>query len=316
MRRRAHPSHVARDRGATLPVHHQAPIVSRLIKNPRNIHGRFEQNVPAASRDRITTLRNLRPAVLCARTTTRLCVAFKRGNSGRQPSNTKHARHASRRSSSDSRVAANAAAPSSRRMRLIARAVRPLPQVRDKHGNSDHAHRDGGDATGGPAQPHSQHHRRKQDREQRRESDHIVRNAIGLAIEILGRPEAGIIANGRVGLNGHACRRAGYVPCARWAFCLARFASSSRIDDQILAIVLKMRVKWVCLRRRARPNARRVGPAREVSCASSGARSQASGMRRDGFHSCIPMQASLTIDRPPDESRRRDRLLLATTADE
>jgi hypothetical protein len=66
-----------------------------------------------------------------------------------------------------------------------------------------------------------------------------MRDAIGLAIQILVSSEAILITDGVLVLNGHACRQAGYVPQPRWAFRLTRSASSSRIDDQFLAIVLK-----------------------------------------------------------------------------
>jgi hypothetical protein len=161
----------ARARGATFPGDRAASTVARIIKNPPDDRRRSKRNVPSASSHRMATLRNLRPRVIHARTKIRPDLAFKRvskrNRSSQQLDNTPYARAHLLRSPRHSLIAASAAIASSRRVRLIARALGPLPQVRDKHGNSDHAHRDSGDPTGGPAQPHSQDHGGKQDREQR-----------------------------------------------------------------------------------------------------------------------------------------------------
>lgn len=82
---------------------------------------------------------------------------------------------------------------SARRVLMVALALRAPPQVGDKHGNSDHAHRDGCDPARAPAEPHPEDDRSKQDREQCREPHDVVWNSIGLAIQILGRAEASII---------------------------------------------------------------------------------------------------------------------------
>jgi len=86
---------------------------------------------------------------------------------------------------------------SARRPIALSLSLGPLAQPRDQHRHTENQESNRRDSSGGASgQPHAEDERGKQERKQRGESDYVMGNTVGIAIDVFRRFHAAFFSDG------------------------------------------------------------------------------------------------------------------------